>query len=272
MPSFRTILAFAITALAAVSSAAPLASGSTQVTQIVNIQDVVKDPLQNVDVSNIHVSALKAERRQVGQAAPLVNIKDTLDNLGQHVSVSEVDVEVLNIDHHKREEPQPIVAILLQAKAKLEATARKLNVIVKAKAEVDLDDLKVILDEVHATLLAAVASVKLIVGQSARFIFTHKGKTWTAAEVGTLLISVVVNVLYILSLILNVVFSASHKAALVQVSVVADVMVDLLQTIFVDLNVGIFAATRPQLIDALFKVWSSIELNDIVEVLKNGHL
>lgn len=49
-------------------------------------------------------------------------------------------------------------------------------------------------------------------------------------------------------------------------------MADILQTIFVDLNVGIFATTRSQLTDALLKVWSSLNLDTIVEVLKNGHL
>ncbi|KAG6884442.1 hypothetical protein C0992_006318 [Termitomyces sp. T32_za158] len=253
-----------MTVFGAVSSAAPIASGTSQVTEAVNLQEAVNNLLQNVKVSDVHVSALDVNRRQTSQAAQLVDIEDILEDPLQKVEVSGVDVEVLNVNHPvaKREEPQSIPAILLQAKAKLEATAAKLNVIVKAKVDLNLDDVKVILDEVHDALLAAVASVKVTVGQSATFILAHKGKTWTATE----------NVLYIVSLVLQVVVDASRTAASAQVTFVLDVMADLLQTIFVDLKVGIFAATRPQLTEALFKFLSSLNLDDLVKILENGHL
>ncbi|KAG6883944.1 hypothetical protein C0992_007388 [Termitomyces sp. T32_za158] len=263
-----------MTVFGAVSSAAPIASGTSQITEAVNLQEAANNLLQNVKVSDVHVSPLNVNRRQASPAAQLVDIEDVLEDPLQKVEVSGVDVEVLNVNHPvaKREEPQSIPAILLQAKAKLEATASELNDIVKAKVELNIDDVKVILDEVHDALLAAAASVKATVGQSATFILTHKGKTWTAAEVGSLLISVVVNVLYIVSLVLQVVVDASRTAASAQVTVVVDVMADLLQTIFVDLQVGIFAATRPHITEALFKFLSSLNLDVLVKVLQNGRL
>ena len=50
----------------------------------------------------------------------------------------------------------------------------------------------------------------------------------------------------------------------------SEVLSDLLLAIFVRLDIGIFAATRPQLTAALIKAWSSLRFDTVVAILKSG--
>ncbi|KAG6860653.1 hypothetical protein C0995_009018 [Termitomyces sp. Mi166 len=268
MPSFRAILALAATTFVALSSAVPIADGTGQALQGVNAQDVANDSLESIKISYNHLVIC---RRQ-NQATQLVDIEKTAKNVGQGLEVTGNSGELLKCARSllEREEPQPLPAVLLQAKAELEAASSKLDTLAKGKPHIKFQDLKVILDEVHISLAGAVASVKLLVGKSPASILTLDGKVWTAADIGQLLISVVVNVWSILSISLRAVSPSSDKAAFTHAKGIADVLAKLLLAIFGKLDAGIFPATRPLVTEVLLKVWNYLHLDGVAAILRNG--
>ncbi|KAG6830990.1 hypothetical protein H0H92_013462 [Tricholoma furcatifolium] len=165
---------------------------------------------------------------------------------------------------------QSLPVILNNVQTQLHTLTTQLNTVVNGQTAVNADVLKPVIANLHAILISATASAKLLVGQPVAVILALNGQVLAAVDVAHILVSVLALVYGILATVLHVAAPAALSIVTPLVAAVGTLVVNLLAVIFVQLNVGIFAAIGPLLTPAIFNAWGAINLTAVVAILKAG--
>ncbi|GLB41233.1 hypothetical protein LshimejAT787_0904480 [Lyophyllum shimeji] len=207
MPSFRTVFAVAVTAFAALTSAAPAVPGTNNLNGL------------SGKLSGINSITSGGPLHPVGHVPR------------DDVEVVDLDIDILNAD--KRDgQLHSLPEILVDCQSKLSAVSDKLTAAIGVKAIIEVEVVLPIIAEVKVIVFNALGCVQAIVNHPREFVLGLAGKVLSIPEVAKLLVTVLALLCTILTTALRVVGAASAHLVAPAIHGVGAVVYELLSCIF----------------------------------------
>jgi len=276
MPSLKTVFLLATAALAAFTSATPLATSrnvatTSPLSELAGADSTLPNPASVLEQRKDLIQAtqpivIMTESGRAMMAGMLTAATESAEGLLLTVA----EVVGMGCTHSPRTEPKSkptsLAVILYALEAKLNAILDKLTHIIGGKSECDVELLKPILEEIHAILVAVFEEVKGLIGLSIEVILTFEGAVLSIEKVASILVTVLALLFKIIALICGVLNAAGLKVVAALLASISAVVANILGVIF-HVLVDLLACLRPHL-DDIIKILIKLEFEAVLKVLQ----